>query len=445
MTATLRLANPAARVFTIAAVLMVCCGLLYAVVRDYLIEALTDDRILVTADAAASDFLAAPFVDRRIGVAPGVLETAARYLSNSPRLHMRLADFERYRGKNYWEEAELHAARAVGLSPRDYKPLLLLASIQDSRDDLQAAEESVRSALRLAPNNVDAHWELGTLLLRRKKLPESLKEFRLAAGSPDYLRPALKLVWTESNENPAAVRAITPDSSEDLLALANFLLEQSRPLESADVFRQISGTLSDDREAGQYLDKLIAAGHFALAHELWRRLAIDAARASRVSSNPVWNGGFESEILVDLAQFDWSIRPCNYARVAVDGTIFHGGSRALRVDFLGRDTTRLDDEISHLVILRPGQRYRLKYYIKTRGLITPQGPRVVLSDRKSRQLVAASDPVPAGSNEWRLHVLEFKAAQAAVLIAIRQTPSFSYEDPTQGAVWFDDFEIEAMT
>jgi hypothetical protein len=33
-----------------------------------------------------------------------------------------------------------------------------------------------------------------------------------------------------------------------------------------------------------------------------------------------------------------------------------------------------------------------------------------------------------------------------VVIAIKQTPQFSYVDPTSGTVWFDDFVLtEAMT
>jgi len=34
--------------------------------------------------------------------------------------------------------------------------------------------------------------------------------------------------------------------------------------------------------------------------------------------NLIWNGGFESDILLDFAQFDWSIRPSDYAQISID-------------------------------------------------------------------------------------------------------------------------------
>ncbi len=37
--------------------------------------------------------------------------------------------------------------------------------------------------------------------------------------------------------------------------------------------------------------------------------------------------------------------------------------------------------------------------------------------------------------------MEFSPVKDFVTIAIKVRPKFSYEDPTHGTVWFDDFEI----
>src|SRR5439155_897311 len=75
---------------------------------------------------------------------------------------------------------------------------------------------------------------------RRGDLAGSLEEFLAAAsGHEAYFREALKLVWSESGESVDAVRAVTPDDPKDTLGLSRFLLEQSRPSESAAVFREV--------------------------------------------------------------------------------------------------------------------------------------------------------------------------------------------------------------
>ena len=434
----------AARVTAIAVVIGLCGSLFYVTLCDFLVGALTDERIRVTVDAPPASFIIAPFTDDRVGINPDVLAAVARRFSNSPRLHMSLGQFERY--DEDWSAAEFHAKRAINLSPSDYRPHLLLSVIHENQGNLEAAEESVRAALKLAPANLEAHWQLGALLLRRGNLAGSLEEFHAAAsGHMAYLQAALNLVWSESGKYVDALRAVTPDNPRDKLALARFLLEQSQPSESAAVFREIDrNALLADREAAQYLNRLIATDHVALAHDLWCALLTRGREGPEELPNLIWNGGFESDILVDFAQFDWLIQPSNYARISIDRNTAHSGNASLRIDFIGRETTRLESEIQQRTLVRPGARYRLQYYIKTEHLAAPEGPRVVVAGTASREWIAASSPAPAGSSGWQQRTLEFSASSPAVIVAIQQKPRYSYEDPTYGTVWFDDFEIQEL-
>src|SRR5438876_11978494 len=270
----LPLDHAAARVIATAVVLGLCGSLLYVILCDFLVGALTDERIRVTLDATPASFVIAPFTDDRVGINPEVLAAAARRFPNSSRLHMALGEFGRYQAEGDWPIAEFHVQRAIALSPHDYRPHLLLSVIQENQGNLQAAEESVRAALQLAPGNLQAHWQLGALLLRRGNLAGSLEQFHAAAaGHTAYLQPALNLVWSESGKYLDAVRAVTPDNAKDKLALARFLLEQSRPSESAAIFREIDrDAVLADRDAAQYLNRLIGAGHVSLAHDLWSGL-----------------------------------------------------------------------------------------------------------------------------------------------------------------------------
>jgi len=361
---------------------------------------------------------------------------------------MVLGEFGRYQEEGDWPTAQFHAKRAIDLSPYDYRPHLLLSVIQENQGNLQGAEESARAALNLVPGNLQAHWQLGALLLRRGNLAGSLEQFHAAAaGHTAYLQPALNLVWSESGKYLDAVRAVTPDNAKDKLALARFLLEQSRPSESAAVFREIDrDAVLADRDAAQYLNRLIGAGHVSLAHNLWSGLLEQGREGPEEWTNLIWNGGFESDILVDFAQFDWSIQPSNYARISIDSRTSHTGRRSLSVDFIGRETTRLEGEIQQRILVRLGARYRLQYYIKTQDLVAPEGPRVVVSGTTWQQWIAASEPARAGSSDWRRVVVDFTAPPnaRAVVVTVKRVPKFSFDQPTRGVVWFDDFALTEL-
>src|SRR2546427_8114057 len=113
----LPLEHLAARVAVIAAALTLCSSLLYLTVCNFLVGALTDERILVTVDAPPASFITAPFTDARVGINPNVLAAVARHFPNSPRLHMSLGQFETYGTEDDWSAAEFHTTRAIDLSP----------------------------------------------------------------------------------------------------------------------------------------------------------------------------------------------------------------------------------------------------------------------------------------------------------------------------------------
>ena len=233
-------------------------------------------------------------------------------------------------------------------------------------------------------------------------------------------------------------------NSRTKLTLAQFLLKMSRPSEAANVFGGIerNDRLAAAAESSAFLNSLIAAGRYDTARELWS----DLASADR-QPTLVWNGGFESDISKTFAQFDWVFGRTEYARFALDTSIAHSGSRSLRIEFTGRVTTKLDNDIKQLVAVRPGARYRLECFVKTNNLDSPEGPRVVVSDA-SANWIAASEPVGSGSSDWRTLAVDFVAPQnagsgsSAIVLSIKRKPRFSYDEPTSGVVWFDDFSIK---
>jgi len=403
-----------------AAALTVCALLAFAMLTSFIAGVLTDERVTVSRD---------------------LLAAGARYAPNSAPLQARLAQAEMDEEERDLSSVEARALRAINLSPWDYNHRLLLASIKEARGDRAGAEKAVRSALDLAPFNTTIHWQLANLLLRQGKLAASLEEFKeVISADSSYLPSTLDLIWRVSGGRLDAVSSLAGDKPITKLLLAQFLLNQSRAAEAGSVFNSIDAKARLALpESGAFIDALIAKGELSLARYSWA----NTLNAPSESSALIWNGGFESDTLKGFAQFDWTIYRNDYARPGVDSSTAHGGSRSLGVEFTGLDTTRLDGEIKQLVVVRPGARYRLECYVKTESFSTPEGPRVVVTDTASQTEIATSAPVASGSSDWRPVVVEFAVPQSAraVAIKIKRIPRFSYDEPTKGKVWFDDFTL----
>src|SRR5262249_5347635 len=79
---------------------------------------------------------------------------------------------------------------------------------------------------------------------------------------------------------------------------------------------------------------------------------------------------------------------------------------------------------------------------------TPEGPEVVISNLAGDR-IAASSPITPGTNDWRRVALDFttpasKNGYVIVTVSIKRKPKFSYDEPTRGTIWFDDFSITGL-
>lgn len=406
-----------------ATVLAVClCGLLiFAVISTFIIGTLTDERSEIS-DAT--------------------LQSAADYFQNSARLHSRLGAMKERQGD--LSGAEFHLLRAVANSPHNYSLQLMLASIEESRGDLLQAETTLRTALTLAPNKAEVHWNLANLLLRKGELGNSLEAFRLAAALKKKLLPGtLSLIWRASNGSLDALNIVTGDEPGARITLAKFLVNHSQAAEGAGVLNTIDrASRLASADCAAILNTLVESNHLQLARALWVGTIAGGSEQQSIS-----NGSFETDAVKGFGQFDWIINRSDYAKVAIARGSAHTGGRSLRIDFAGRDTTRLDNEIRQLVIVNPGTRYRIECYAKPEGLVSSEGPRLVVTPRKSSEWLASSEPVAQGSSDWQNLATEFTAPDSAdgsavgIFVSIKRKPKFSYDEPTRGRIYFDDFML----
>lgn len=395
------------------------------------------------------EFVVGTMSDERVGASKDLLAAAARYFPDSARMSARLAEFEAAETKADFESAERNLQKAIKLSPNNYKYRLLLAEIRDRRGDRTGAEQTFADALRLAPNYSEIHWKTANFLVREKRIEESVEHFRIAAdANPALFGATLDLISAVSGENPVFLNRIVENNQKGMLKLALLTAKQSRMPEAAEIFSKIDKNIVLPAwESSSFFDLLINQGFSKLAFDLWVRLK--TVEGEIVDQSLIWNGGFETESGDDLAQFDWRIGKSDYARIGLDSSETHSGKRSLLIDFIGRDTVKLDNEVKHLIALKPGIAYRLEYYVKTEELKTGEGPRIVISDKKGIR-IAQSEPVPAGTNDWNRVIINFTAPEkaaddaAALYISVKRQPRYSYDPPMRGRIRFDDFAIKEV-
>jgi tetratricopeptide (TPR) repeat protein len=383
--------------------------------------------------------------DERVSPPLEALAAAIVYFPGSARLNARLAEQELVEEERDLSLAESYAGRAVNLSPWDYNYRLCLANVDEAAGNREAAEGSLRNALALAPNNADVHWRMANLLLRLGKAEEAFDEFHKATvGNTSLLEATLDLIWRVSGGKVDQLDAVTSKDPKSRLVLARFLLKQSRTSEAAIIFSNIDRLQRRKTpETSAFLSVLIDSGRWGSARELWLDTVSADGTSADQRSSLIWNGSFETESARDFPQFDWNIGASQYARIGISGDIAHSGSHSLRISFTGRDTTRIDGEIKQLVVIKPGQHYRVECYARSDRLITPGAPYLAVLEARTLREIGASGPAPTGSSDWAPLSCEFIVPEncEAVLIEIRRLPKFSYDEPTQGTMWIDDFRL----
>jgi tetratricopeptide (TPR) repeat protein len=399
---------------------------------------------------AWAHFIVRALSDERYVVQAEFLSAAVALFPSSPRLNARLGGAELSAALTGSDnEAALHRAAdaanaAVKLSPWDYRYRLTQAEILEAAGDAAGAEAALHKAAALAPAVTDVRWRLANILVRNGRTEAALAEFRTVAGQSASLLPAVvDAAWTATGGDPAAVKSLAGGSPEGRIAVARYLSRRGSADEAVKVLGGInaeaarsSGALLS--EMSKVVDDLLAAGSASAARALWARLA------GRAEDGIVWDGGFESETPDGLPQFAWRLKSSGYARVG-PAPVARGGERSLRVEFTGRDTTRLEQEATQLIVVRPGGRYRLEAYAAAEALVTTEGPRLAVVHGQT--VVAETQAVGPAISGWQRLAADFTAPPGAdtLTIAVRRIPRFAFDEPTHGAVVFDDVSVAELT
>ena len=391
--------------------------------------------------ASVSRFVAATLADDRAAPDPALLARVSDLFPGSGRLHQRVAESELAKAAPDSRLARDHARSALRICPKSYKSAELLAAAEEMDGDGDAAAETLTRALLVAPNDAGLRWRLANVLLRRGRLDEAAAQLKVASAlDPSIFAAAMDVLWRASGGSVSLLERITGGAPDQRVSAAAFLLKHYQIDEACRVFTSASGSFVPNSKRLEFVNNLIEADAAAEARALWLGLI------GVESAPPVWNRGFETDIKTFRCRFDWTLKQSDFVRLAIESGTGRGGGRALRLDFMSRDTPRLDDELSQLIVVRPGVNYELRFWAKTERFDAEGGP-VITVAAAAKRVIGFSEPVSPGSADWRAYAFNFATPQseggrpAALVIGIKRQPRFAYEKPASGTIWLDDFEL----
>jgi tetratricopeptide (TPR) repeat protein len=374
-------------------------------------------------------------------------EASTRLAPNDPNSHLRVA---RLRRMSFLPE-ELPQAlaayeRAAALAPNNYLVWMEMGRARASAGDEEGGLAALRRAVELAPHYAQPRWFLGNALLRAGRGEEAFAELRLAGEADPTLRPQVfNLAWQLYGGELARVLEAVGRSPAARAQLVGMLVGRGSVEEAQRVW---SGFSPEERQgaraAGEQLANALAG------RKEYRRAAqvIGEAGGAAPTVGQLANGSFEAEVAAAGKQlFGWQVFQAPQGagvQVALDARNVRSGSRSLRVTF--NTTGQAEANVSQLVPVEPGARYRLGLYFRTEELRSASTLQVLAAEAASGTVLGRSAPAPAGTADWQQLAFEFTAGPNTDGVVVRFAREACPEGacPIYGKIWYDDFSLERV-
>lgn len=358
--------------------------------------------------------------------------------ADDPRLNAQLAaryhlGFAEYNPQQAW----VHYGAALHRMPLSPRLWLGLAWLYDGASKREGARRALEMALRVAGPSPAIRWEAASLHLGWGELEQALAHLRFVYEvDPARRRDVLILGRLLLPPDQIAGRLI-PEHPEALQAYLDLVLSQGNPAEARVVWdRLLAMGKTGFALSRRYTQVLIREEVFNEAMDIWGRLYGGG-------EGLVWNGGFERK-LVGWG-FGWRVRNGSGVKVAIDPAVAYASGRSLRVRFTGMPGLGNVVPAEQLILVTPGETYRLSAKGKASELFTRSGLVLEVLDGAGRQALT-SIQVPRGTRDWVSLEVEFQIPPGvrAVQLRLRRRPSDVWELPIYGTAWVDEVSLRPV-
>jgi len=403
---------------------------------------------------ATASWVARAFTASELGGKPEVknLQLAVKLDPWNSDYPLRLGRMYEYSPQDVQPEKALeNLQRAVELNPFDPQNWVELGAAWTFQGKTQEAEKCLQQAGLLAPNIPAYQWPIANDYLMQGNLPEAFRHFRIVLdGTSEYDQIVFRTAWKSSDHPETILDDLIPHRASTEFGYLYFLLGEERFPEAQAVWERIlSGSEAFKADqASPYIDSLVKAQKPDQAYQVWQdlqRRGLVAGPTTDASGNAVVNGDFEAEL--SNMGFDWRIMRWTGVYVGRDTTNYRSPSHALLVQFSGKDNTNYMG-VFQWVKVSPNSSYRLQAFMRTEGITTDSGPRLLVIDNYDvRALYKLTDSLVGTSGGWVPVLLDFTTGPKTTLVSLtlRRLPSARIDNQIAGKVWLDDVRITRLS
>lgn len=375
-------------------------------------------------------------------------EMAVRMAPMDPLTHWRLGNLiQKELHSDQITRAIPEFEEAVRLAPNDYRLWMDLGSALEQAGEQEKAEKALRTAVKLAPAYAYPRWHLGNLLLRDGRYSEAFAELQRASEANDKFQPQLfNLAWHVNKDDFEALKEAIGKTPGARAQFSQYLVARGRFDEGLRLWNSL--TEAEKRlgrtAAEAIIVSLATAKRFHQAVGVWNDVA--SVASYRAQPGQFVDPGFEDGVInVPGVLFGWQLPSIPQLQIVADKSQGHSGGASLKLRFEVRN--QLDAiGVSQLVTVQPDTQYDFECYFKTEKLVSAATPIMAFSDLANDVVLATSEPLPNGDNDWQRLSLTFKTGPKTEAVRFQINRAHCDADspvcPIYGTVWYDDFNLK---
>lgn len=327
-------------------------------------------------------------------------------------------------------------------SPHDFRWWMERGKALEKARKNEEAEAHLLKAVSLAPNYSAPRWHLGNFYLRTARQQDSIEHFTVAARGDAQYREEIFALIDDFFQNPEkAFARIVGDDPEMLVTLSRYHAARGNRSESLATWNRLS---AEDKQRLSVFGMEIAQALYDKRGYIATSEILKDLRKESNALGQIGNGGFEADLRNPKEVFfGWRVSSRERVDVRLDGRNSREGRRSLRVSYNGTVQEFVGNALQ-IVVVKPGRRYRVRYWVRGEGIRSAGPPRVDVIDLASNRLIASGESLK-GSFDWREQVFEFDAPgeEEGVLLVINRE-GCGAECPIYGVLWLDGFELQEV-
>ncbi len=309
--------------------------------------------------------------------------------------------------------------RAVALRERDFLLWLHLGYARQQLGQFDAAAEAFETSMSLSPNYSRPPFHMGMMLLDADRDDEAFAHLSKAAELDPTLSSSVQRLARRSFDDAKAIEAaLRPVDPASKRSVARYMIKHGYMTDSIKAF--LLGRELTAAQKNEFVKYLLHKGNYELAREVWLSRPGNDLAAARM---PIYDGGFERITESDPSGLGWQIdQTISETAVARDRDDVHSGEHSLNVRFAGNVDLRRP-VVSQLVFVQPGRQYTLAYFVAAGELVSAGLPSIVVSDARSNQVLAISQPIQDTDKKWTQQSISFTAPNSHVIVISLQRPA----------------------